>query len=381
MIGVVSLTSELKDAQSPLSVFTAASFPGTKELAAAFRAVRPADGEGLQPTVPAGTRVPWGTLNAAVDHRLRYAFTGTSELPEGMSIVLTKVGRLVAPAVAAAIRKTGMDLWNMLDELVAMHQPGDRSRPLSLPASAEGRLSRLCYAMVWFEEVYRTGRLWPGTPLADAGPALTASGLLEAVPDFAVDDLIAQARFAADALGDLRASYPPSAVYAGPTFAGSTDVDGADADLIIGDLLIDVKGTVTPSRLRKPEFYQLLGYALLDFDDEYGIRRLGFYLSRFGRLITWTVEEYLALLGSTRSVAELRRDCAEMLWVDLCPAKSIGSPASTDTGAGVVTGCGSRPGRRRRLCRRSRSPGCGPRASPRPGRPGPRRLPVRSARR
>jgi hypothetical protein len=30
-----------------------------------------------------------------------------TELPEGMSLVLMEVGRLVAPAVAAAIRKAG----------------------------------------------------------------------------------------------------------------------------------------------------------------------------------------------------------------------------------------------------------------------------------
>lgn len=98
-----------------------------------------------------------------------------------------------------------------------------------------------------------------------------------------------------------------------PHVRGSADIGGADADLIVGDLLIDVKATVSPSRLRKPEFYQLLGYALLDYDDEYGVTRLSFYLSRFGRLITWTVAEYLALLGSTRSLAELRWECREVL--------------------------------------------------------------------
>jgi hypothetical protein len=90
-------------------------------------------------------------------------------------------------------------------------------------------------------------------------------------------------------------------------------VGGADSDLIVGDLLIDVQGTVAPSRLGKQELFQLLGYALLDYDDEYGIRRLGFYLSRFGRLVTWPVEEYLALLGCPRTLAELRKMCADCL--------------------------------------------------------------------
>jgi hypothetical protein len=43
----MSLTSELKDAESPLSAFMAAEFSRVKEFAAAFRAVRPTDAEAL----------------------------------------------------------------------------------------------------------------------------------------------------------------------------------------------------------------------------------------------------------------------------------------------------------------------------------------------
>jgi hypothetical protein len=310
----VSLTSELKNPKSPLSAFMAAEFPGTRSLSAAFREARPADADALTPSVPEGTRVMWGTLNAAFDHRLRYAFTDSDDLPQGMSITLAGVGQLADPSSAAPIRQAGMDQWSMLVELVREDRPGNRDHPLLLPcAAAETRLARLCYAMAWYEEVYRTGRLWPRTPLGDAGPAFTVTDLLNAVPEYAVADLLGQVRLASDALDSLRAKHASSDVWDGPTFAGSADVGGADADLIAGDLLIDVKGTVTPSRLGKKKFYQLLGYALLDYDDEYGIRQLGFYLSRFGRLVTWPVEEYLALLGCTRPLGDLRRAFTDAL--------------------------------------------------------------------
>jgi hypothetical protein len=68
-----------------------------------------------------------------------------------------------------------------------------------------------------------------------------------------------------------------------------------------------------PSRLRKLESYQLLAHALLNYDDEYRIGKLGFHPSRFRRLITWPIEEYLALLGSSRPLPESRRTCAEAL--------------------------------------------------------------------
>jgi hypothetical protein len=260
----------------------AAQFPQVKELSAALRAVRPDDAEALHPLVAAGTRVAWGTLNAAIDHRLRYAFSDGRALQE-----------TVERGIAGA----------------------SRSLPLVLPMAAEARFARLCYAMAWSEEVYRTGRLWPGTPLGDAGPGFTVKDLLAAVPADAVEDLVAQTEIASGALHKPRAACPPAQVHAGPDFAGSPDVGGADADLIVGGLLIDIKGTAAPSRLRKPEFYQLLGYVLLDYDDEYRIDRLGFYLSRFGRLITWPLEEYLALLGSSRSLPMLRAACATALAV------------------------------------------------------------------
>lgn len=101
----------------------------------------------------------------------------------------------------------------MLDDLLTTHSPSDRARPLLLPSPEEERLARLCYAMTWFEEVYRTGRLWPGRPLGDAGPGFSVSDLLDAVPAFAVSDIVAQVSLALGALGPLRAACPASSVY------------------------------------------------------------------------------------------------------------------------------------------------------------------------
>lgn len=37
----------------------------------------------------------------------------------------------------------------------------------------------------------------------------------------------------------------------------------------------------------------MLGYALSDFDDQYGITRLGMYSSRYGHMTTWDLEEFM----------------------------------------------------------------------------------------
>jgi hypothetical protein len=113
-------------------------------------------------------------------------------------------------------------------------------------------------------------------------------------------------KLAEDPFAPLRA-LPPEARTCGPTFQGSQDIGGADADFILGGLLLDCKAAIQPRRLGHAEIYQLAGYLVLDYDDRYGINRVGLYLSRQGALIVWTVEDFLHRLGATRPVTDLRR--------------------------------------------------------------------------
>lgn len=77
-------------------------------------------------------------------------------------------------------------------------------------------------------------------------------------------------------------------------FAGSSLVGGADADWLIGDVLIDCKvyGTLTASRLRG-FLRQLLGYVMLDLNDVLKIRHVGIWLPRQGRTQTWSLSYLL----------------------------------------------------------------------------------------
>lgn len=105
------------------------------------------------------------------------------------------------------------------------------------------------------------------------------------------------------------------ACYLNPSFGyGSYIVGGGDADLIIDNMLIDIKTTKTHT-LMKPYYYQLIGYVILDEidgkrikqwynkssrrkslqidKDEYSrnrpyskIEKIGIYFARFGHLIT-----------------------------------------------------------------------------------------------
>jgi hypothetical protein len=136
-------------------------------------------------------------------------------------------------------------------------------------------------------------------------------------------------------LDELRALYrivpwpefnPEARLWLNPTFGeGSRLLGGADADVIRDDLLIEVK---TVKKLRSKTFRQLIGYALLA--NAYGVNcdaqapqsrtaitRIGVYLSRAGKLVTWPLEDVLppeggddvlAYLVSAAASPELRED-------------------------------------------------------------------------
>ncbi|MEU9348025.1 hypothetical protein AB0D74_43200 [Streptomyces sp. NPDC048278] len=99
----------------------------------------------------------------------------------------------------------------------------------------------------------------------------------------------------------------------GPTFAGSNHVGGADADFIVAGRLIDCKATIHPQRISRDQLYQLAGYLLLDYDNRYGIERVGLYLSRQGQLVEWETVPFLRLLGTGRPLTELRQACRAVL--------------------------------------------------------------------
>lgn len=69
------------------------------------------------------------------------------------------------------------------------------------------------------------------------------------------------------------------------------------ADLLVDGLLLDFKSTKRPHELPKKTLWQLLGYLLLDTADRYRIDTVGLYLTRSACLVSWPVDDYLALLG------------------------------------------------------------------------------------
>ena len=99
-----------------------------------------------------------------------------------------------------------------------------------------------------------------------------------------------------------------------PTFAGSAYVGGADADLILDRRLIEIKTTVE-TRLDHGWLLQLLGYVLLDWDDEYKIDGIGVLYARQAALARWRLDDVLREIGGGGMAAlpRLRREFRDLV--------------------------------------------------------------------
>lgn len=130
------------------------------------------------------------------------------------------------------------------------------------------------------DAAYRTGRLWPGFEEASDEDIQDLIALLEIVP-----------------FKQLICGKP---LLLNPTFGeASRLVSGADADIIVGNMLVDFK-TTKSNEIKFSYFDQLLGYVLLarrhQAEDRAfpKIDRIGLYFCRHGYLLTFDVSTWTA---------------------------------------------------------------------------------------
>jgi len=99
----------------------------------------------------------------------------------------------------------------------------------------------------------------------------------------------------------------------GPTFTGSALMK-ADADLIAAGLLLDLKTTARKPSLGVLDLFQIIGYALLDYDDQFGISSVGIFSARYAYLATWELGALLdELAGHEMSLAIMRGQFRDLL--------------------------------------------------------------------
>ncbi|MEU4303013.1 UvrD-helicase domain-containing protein [Kitasatospora aureofaciens] len=292
----LSLTGQLQYTTSPISRFMAEHLPGSGAVVSDYQR-RIA---GLpHPVQPVDVQYPdWPALGHAIDYRLRLSLGRPLGEAVKLGIHDAGLGQSLTGAPTAngraALYTAGLELLAEVDSYLA------QSAVLN-----DERLSQLCFVAAHFEDVFRSGQFRRHNPLAGATETTTLDRLCADVQQYVVEDLRQQMELAEGPFKAFR-SLPSEDRVCGPVFAGSADIGGADADFILDGLLLDCKASTRPQRLGRDEIYQLAGYLLLDYGDEYSIDQVGLYLARQGHLVVWSADEFLARLGAKTSLTGLR---------------------------------------------------------------------------
>lgn len=314
----MSLTSHLKDSQSPVYQFMRERFPQTRAV------VRECNKELANvETIRPAMQVPYSTIGTALDYRIRYYF---AETPLDKLIAWQSMMNLISGNFMEGSSPQGMisqrelqgqssgvseDVYEKMRDL---DEPGFRNslnkalqqlKPIGrrLEREQEELLARYCIVLALFEEIFRAG-LHPRSPLIFPSPKTTVNELLATAESHWVDDLCTLSWAFYDEHSDLSSQRTTL----NPTFDGSRDMGGADADLIVDGCLIDIKTTINP-KLSANWLYQLLGYVLLDYNDRYEIEKVSIYFARQQKLAEWSLESLLRNLSVNEAppLNELRR--------------------------------------------------------------------------
>jgi hypothetical protein len=291
-----ALTGELSVKDSPVRQFFDVRFlTGLRDIQGRFRA-------GAGSLLVAGApqeEANAGTIGTATDWLLRFL------VHPAPSLHLAALGaRLCQRLPALDEIATSLGYTDAGAELFRGPRPGSRADP--------DYLNRVCWALALLAEVYRSsGAALAGGPITRLRDE-SAGSLLAAAPEAGLAQLAAlRAVLETLLLPHLARREGMWAV--GPTLAGSELMAG-DADLIAGDLLLELKVSAKPASLAMTDAWQVLGYALMDYTDEFGITDVAVFAARYGYLATWNLEALLSeLAGKPVNVTELRTEFRELL--------------------------------------------------------------------
>ncbi len=291
----MSLTTELAKPSSPITQYlrfvgalvadTARGTPWA-EPCKQLLGLDALPGSTAVPLVPGADAAMVGT---AFDYRLRFHFA-PCRVKDFVAWQGAALLRTLDPSTEPALAR----FFSNLDTLASKLSPAGRQ----LEADEERLLSAYCIVLAQIESVYRTRGAWfPHLPPAATGKARpNEEPLLQLAPEAAVEDVVNLSRSASDAMSPLipyvaNGSLP---YHPNPVFAGSGGIGGADADFIVATTIFELKTVkALDAAAVRNALLQLLGYSLLDYDDEFEIRRVGVYFARHAWVKAWPLWELL----------------------------------------------------------------------------------------
>lgn len=301
------LTAELADPRSPVRRFLDARFSsGLRDVQRRYRL----DAPGLVvPAAGQGEANP-GTLGGAADWLLRFMLHPAPSLELAITGAGVFGGRSQMVAALAEIAGS----LGMSSDAATQASGTGFDGPVAGSAASPELLARACWALSLLTEVFRAG-----PAVAAAGPLrrflrerASAAELLDLAPPPALDQL-AEFRYGYETILVPQLAGRVGQWYLGPTFTGSRLIR-ANADLIAARLLVDLKTTAARPSLGVKDAFQIIGYALLDFDDAYRLTDVGIFSARYAYLARWNLRGLLdELAGKPVSLAGTRDEFRRLL--------------------------------------------------------------------
>ena len=322
------LTAEIASIRSPVRQFLGERFTsGLRDLQRRYREAAPSL---AVPGVDRADADP-GTVGTAADWLLRFLVHPQPDLHLAMLGVMrcarAKINLLTAFAEIAESLGSSRSSIAADFKALAGAAPAQRevtfTGPLPGNAAAPEHLTRCCWALALLTEG------WRGGPMAAArGPLgqfrghsrVCGDDLLGLAPPAGLDQLARLRRvFETTLIPPLAAR--PGEWALGPTFAGS-ELIKADADLIAAGLLLDLKTSAKKLSIPVTDILEVIGYALLDFDDEYGLNTVGIFSARYAYLATWEIGALLdELAGHEVSLPAVRGEFRRLLFASQGPGR------------------------------------------------------------
>ena len=289
----MSLTSQVKTTTTPLGRYMRAKFSRTAEIVKQVN--RDYRGNPMLVPPPASwTSAEAGKAGTAADYRIRMLYAEY------------RWEDTIASRMLPLIRDQQEHLYDSLTQFEAVAAEAQEE---------EDRLCRICVVMAEMDLFMRIRLV---SDFFQEREAASAQALLDQVNPEIAQDVAAQAaayREAAETAGLLDGD-----CHLNPTFAGSLAVGGADAYLIVKGCLFNLKSS-RKLEMAGLDIFQIIGYALLDYDNRYQITEAGIFHTRYGRLIRWPLPELLERCmtpSAPHDLAELRDEVKALLngWED-----------------------------------------------------------------
>ena len=313
-MNVFALTSLIRSRHNPVGRFCREALPGGIATQVVNRQL-----PSYVLTLPdlEDTSYPWQLAGAAFDYRMRMFFDLCFNFRDTVVGALKTFDDITRNYVETQTEDSPGYSAAMADgeKLAACRNAMDFLHCVRRPLFADNNTTaRLCIVAAHLESVYRVGKVSDWLLKTES---MTPEQMLASIPDTVALDVERMA----ERLEHAFAGWAPERMILNPVLGRSSV--GADGDLILDDCLIEIKA-IKDSRVRQRDLYQLACYGLLDRVDRHGVGRVGLYLARHGALFTWTLPEFLMLLGANTTDVDVMRTRFDAACDDLLGAPTEG---------------------------------------------------------